>query len=105
MYSCYVIANDRGRTYTGYAKCVDKRLRQHNGSIKGGAKSTRGKGPWRLILVVTGEESLGWTKEKAMSFEWRLKHDRTGPGIAGLLGAMPHVVARFEGLGVKVVHK
>jgi len=38
----------RKRTYIGIACDVDKRLRQHNGELTGGAASTRSGRPWRI---------------------------------------------------------
>jgi len=46
----YVIVSFN-RTYVGSTTNPLRRLRQHNGEIKGGAKSTRGKGPWSLGRV------------------------------------------------------
>lgn len=68
---CYLIqSNDKRRTYVGYTKNVQKRLRQHNGEIKGGAKATRSHRPWRLIVYVQGF----LTANEAMSFEWYMHH-------------------------------
>ena len=38
----------RRRTYIGIACDVDKRLRQHNGELAGGARSTRSGRPWSV---------------------------------------------------------
>ncbi len=48
------------------------RLRQHNGEIKNGARSTSMKRPWRHYAVVRGFV----TKKDALSFEWHWKHSR-----------------------------
>jgi len=69
-WSCYIIEN-RGYTYVGVSNNVDKRLRAHNGEIKGGAKYTTGKGSgWKHICVIKGFP----TKIESMQFEWALKH-------------------------------
>jgi putative endonuclease len=47
----YAIVNARGEVYTGQTTDVDRRLAQHNGDKPGGAKFTRGRGPWRLVHV------------------------------------------------------
>jgi predicted GIY-YIG superfamily endonuclease len=38
----------RSRSYIGIALDVDRRLRQHNGELAGGARSTRSGRPWRV---------------------------------------------------------
>ena len=69
-WACYIIEN-RGYTYVGVSNNVDKRLRAHNGEIKGGAKYTTGKGSgWKHICVIKGFP----TKIESMQFEWALKH-------------------------------
>ena len=69
-WSCYIIENN-GYTYVGVSNNVHKRLRAHNGEIKGGAKYTTSKGPgWKHICVISGFP----TKIESMQFEWALKH-------------------------------
>ncbi|KAG5188945.1 hypothetical protein JKP88DRAFT_132961, partial [Tribonema minus] len=68
---CYVIVNEQGRTYVGYTVNPKRRLRQHNGCLKGGARNTAGKGPWRYVIVLTSE---AFDNRKALSAEWHLKH-------------------------------
>tara|TARA_Y100000992_G_C21260681_1_gene491115 strand:- start:42 stop:470 length:429 start_codon:yes stop_codon:yes gene_type:complete len=69
-WSCYIIKN-KYCTYVGVSNDVDKRLRAHNGEIKGGAKYTTsvGKG-WEHICLISGFK----TKIESMQFEWALKH-------------------------------
>ena len=71
-YKVYLITNGR-RSYIGYTSDVDRRLRQHNGVIKGGARSTRGH-VWSLVCYVDGFDTIS----QAMSFEWRWKHTKRG---------------------------
>ena len=69
-WSCYIIEN-KGYTYVGVSNNVEKRLRAHNGEIKGGAKYTTSKGPgWKHICLIHGFP----TKIESMQFEWALKH-------------------------------
>ena len=65
----YLIANN-GCTYAGVSPDPVRRLRQHNGEIKGGAKYTTSKGPgWRHLCLLSG-----FTKIQALQFEWAVKH-------------------------------
>ncbi len=68
-----------------------RRLRQHNGEIVGGAKATRGKGPWTYIAIWEGFQS----HKEALSCEWRIKHPtntRTRPqqynGVKGRINSL-----------------
>ena len=61
----------RDRTYVGMTNNILRRLRQHNGEIKGGARSTRGR-KWKLACL-----TCGFNKRKtAAQFEWRMHHPR-----------------------------
>jgi predicted GIY-YIG superfamily endonuclease len=66
----YCIARDRSNTYVGWTNDWPRRLRQHNGAIKGGARSTGMRRdplrPWRPLFLVTG---FG-TKRHARQLEW-----------------------------------
>ena len=71
---CYIIATPDGdQTYNGYTINLRRRLRQHNGELRGGAKATkRGRrGSWRYIAVLTCPE---WTAQRAMQHEWTIKY-------------------------------
>jgi structure-specific endonuclease subunit SLX1 len=73
MFTCYLISNvENTRTYIGATKDFPHRLRQHNGIIKGGAKATRGK-TWYPLILVSGFSS--WNE--LLSFEWHWRHQRT----------------------------
>lgn len=67
---CYLlVSQDNKRTYVGATIDPDRRLRQHNGEITGGASATRGN-VWRRICCVEGFPSEG----AALQFEWRWKN-------------------------------
>ena len=93
IYYCYILKSGN-RTYNGYTVNPERRLRQHNGEIKGGAKATAGKGPWKFIFIMTGFV----TQSNALSCEWRIKHPKgkkrpkeyTGP--AGRIRSLNYVL-------------
>jgi predicted GIY-YIG superfamily endonuclease len=71
---CYIVINEsRRNTYVGYTVTPPKRLRQHNGEIKGGAKYTSRHGPgWSFVLVLTSS-SPTFDNHVALSLEWHMK--------------------------------
>lgn len=87
---CYVIEHvGCGATYVGVSPDPVRRLRQHNGEIKGGAKYTtsrprgaNGEGCWRHVCLVHGFR----TSIEALQFEWAVKHCQPrGGGISARL--------------------
>ncbi len=58
------------RTYVGWTLDLERRLAEHNGLGKRGAKSTRGQ-CWTLIYAEKHR-----TRRKAMAREYALKHDK-----------------------------
>ena len=65
---------DNNRTYLGITNNSKRRIRQHNGEIKGGAKYThafRGEGEWIYHLKVSN-----LTKSEALSIERTAKNKR-----------------------------
>lgn len=93
---CYSISA-RNRTYIGKTYDFSRRLRQHNGEISGGARSTSAlKGQWVPIFCVRGLP----TERSALQLEWRLKNPmgkrrkyrKRFQGIAGRLRALVHVL-------------
>jgi putative endonuclease len=69
-------------SYVGATNNIPRRIRMHNGLIKGGAKYTTSKGSgWKYICYLDGFKN----KIDALQFEWALKHvkPRTLRGIYG----------------------
>ena len=70
MYYCYLLKSNNEKflneTYIGFTDDPIRRLRQHNGLIKGGAKKTSKKRPWSLVLVISNFHN----KILALQFEW-----------------------------------
>jgi putative endonuclease len=51
MWYVYVLLCADHSFYCGITTNLDRRLKQHNGEIKGGAKYTRGRGPHRIVFI------------------------------------------------------
>lgn len=60
---------DQYKTYVGSTVNLNRRIRQHNGEIKGGAKYTRG-GSWTYYVVIYNLEN---DKITCLSEEWHIK--------------------------------
>lgn len=60
---------DKVKTYVGSTVNLNRRIRQHNGEIKGGAKYTR-NGSWEYYCVMY---NLNNNKNKCLSEEWHIK--------------------------------
>ena len=71
VYFVYLIKTTKGyfnKSYVGYTNNILKRLFKHNSNL--GAKSTKGY-KWELIY-----KKKFYSKNKALSFEYKLKKDR-----------------------------
>ena len=72
-YYVYFIQSTNGSTYIGATVDLDKRIRQHNKEIKGGASATSIKvsqgEAWNYVCYV--ENFPTWNE--ALKFEWRWK--------------------------------
>lgn len=67
---CYLLKSPSGGTYVGFTTNPKRRLRQHNGEIKGGARYTKRCSQWKMAYLVSGFK----TKTHALRFEWAWKH-------------------------------
>ena len=102
-YYCYFLGqpdNYTGQTYNGYTVNLNRRLRQHNGEIKGGAWATtkKGKDSWEFIAILSSDS---WTSvSEAMSAEWNCRYPtrkKPRPGIfAGSKGRISSLVEIFK---------
>ena len=71
VYYVYLIKTLDGfldKSYVGYTNNIEKRLNKHNSNL--GARSTRGY-KWEIIY-----KKRFYSKNKALSFEYKLKKDR-----------------------------
>ena len=92
---CYLLVPREGRrTYIGATVDLERRLRQHNGQIRGGARATCGNRPWRVCCYVVG--FLEW--REALSFEWHWK--KRARGLSARLARMHELLGAREHLRV-----
>ncbi|XP_071716428.1 uncharacterized protein [Rutidosis leptorrhynchoides] len=71
-WSVYLIlsTNPPIKTYVGVTNNFSRRLRQHNGELKGGAKASQAGRPWICACIIQGFEN----KSEACKFEYRWKY-------------------------------
>jgi len=69
-WKCYLLVTTAGKqkTYVGVTPDLDRRLRQHNGEMSGGAAATAGR-TWERVCHVRGFPDA----RAALQFEWRWK--------------------------------
>lgn len=76
-YIVYLLINNiNNRTYLGITNNPDRRIKQHNGILKGGAKYTHSfkqNGKWLYYLKI-----INLTKREALSLERTAKNKRKG---------------------------
>ena len=92
-YVCYCLqSTTTAKTYVGVTNNLERRLRQHNGELKGGAKYTSTGGPWALSLLVG---PFG-TYQHALHFEWHWKHcaPKKIKGLQGRQIKLQHMVTK-----------
>jgi predicted GIY-YIG superfamily endonuclease len=67
---CYLLTTpDKKYSYIGITINLNRRLRQHNGELVGGAKATRKSKEWYRVCYVKGFPS----HVDALQFEWKWK--------------------------------
>ena len=98
MHYCYILYNKlSSRTYVGYTVHPSRRVRQHNGLIKGGAKyTTRNGGQWEYLAIIASPQ---FTSRTGLSFEWHLKHPRK-QGVDGRIVNLMETImynSKFQG--------
>jgi predicted GIY-YIG superfamily endonuclease len=73
MYLVYLLKCEN-YSYVGMTNDIFKRLRQHNGEIKGGARYTSKRKGWYPVIIIDGFQDM----KSAMQCEWRLKRGKKG---------------------------
>jgi putative endonuclease len=97
-YYCYLITAEN-RTYIGMTNDLERRLLQHNGILKGGAKATRMKSGWKYRIVVGV-----FNRSDASIFEYMWKQSMSGIDkktervrelLADNINKWPHITLRL----------
>jgi len=86
FYGCYLLESlsHKNITYIGFTVDPRRRLRQHNGEVKGGARESKSCRPWKMILCVWGLPN----HMAAVQFEYAWQH----PGESRLVrGSVRHL--------------
>ena len=69
-YNCYLLESvnrkAKKKIYFGYTVNPERRLKQHNGLLVGGAKHTKKNRPWRMLFYISGFDS----EHSALQYEY-----------------------------------
>lgn len=99
QYIVYLLTNTHSnRTYLGITNNSERRIRQHNGHIKGGAKYThsfKGDGYWNYKLHITN-----LSKSEALSIERTIKNKRNQfrgkDGLSKKIDSLSQMSTQYE---------
>tara|TARA_B100001057_G_C22148608_1_gene681109 strand:- start:158 stop:526 length:369 start_codon:yes stop_codon:yes gene_type:complete len=99
QYIVYLLTNTQNnRTYLGITNNSERRIRQHNGDIKGGAKYThsfKGNGYWNYKLHITN-----LSKSEALSIERTIKNKRNQfrgkEGLSKKIDSLSQMSTQYE---------
>jgi predicted GIY-YIG superfamily endonuclease len=73
---CYILKSADPKsnyTYNGYTVNLERRIRQHNGEITGGARTTKARRPWEFIMIITSADEK-FNRSTGLSFEWHIRY-------------------------------
>jgi len=81
------------RFYVGYTVNIQKRIRQHNGEISGGARKTIRNRPWEVVMYISGFQY----EKTAMQYEYMIQHPpkrlrKKGGGIVKYMTIMKRLL-------------
>ena len=89
-----VSLSDPKKSYIGVTNNLNRRKRQHNGEIHGGAKYTTRYRPWSFYTFFMLNN-----RHDALSLEWNAKHRRLksdGPGLEGKVQTIKRIGTKFD---------
>jgi predicted GIY-YIG superfamily endonuclease len=101
MLVCYCIkAHDCTRTYIGATNDFNRRIKQHNREISGGAKSTAGH-KWEPIIHIIGFKD----RKQLLRFEWYWKHciKTSEKGINRRINMLEYLLEKEEWNNLKIL--
>lgn len=75
--------NNKTKYYIGYTNNLFRRIKQHNGILKGGAKATKGY-IWSYYCIFTNFRS----NIEGLQTEWRLKHSSRKNNIINKINSL-----------------
>jgi predicted GIY-YIG superfamily endonuclease len=76
MWYCYLLYSEtKNKTYIGYTNDLQRRIKQHNGILSGGAKATNCANDWKYIKIIEVID-----KKSALSLEWYWKNIKNSKG-------------------------
>jgi hypothetical protein len=87
-FHCYLLRSldpkHTNKTYVGFTVDPKRRLRQHNGVVQGGARTTSRQGrPWEFTSVIHGFPS----QVKGLQFEWAWQHIDKSLAVRTMIGS------------------
>lgn len=103
-YICYLITNG-SRTYVGITNNFARRLRQHNGEISGGARSTSRRAiegqPWRFAACVRNiaDHTDALSYEKCVHLASKPRRNRGRGQVCGVenrMRIMQEILAKYK---------
>lgn len=97
---CYLLVSKSGQTYIGATVDPDRRLRQHNKELVGGARRTGARAAvgdtWTRLCKVSGFPD----KHAALQFEWRWKRLSCKKVYAAMTPVERRVAGLYELIGL-----
>lgn len=101
MFSIYLLVNtSNNRTYIGSTNNQQRRIRQHNGELVGGAKYTtanKGLGEWKYYGTIDGlEKSTSYSIERKIQIRTRILRKLKVSSLERRLAAISQILAEHK---------